>query len=119
MADQPKELKIIFESPSDYQPVFVTDVWGGPTPAGNLEMNFCIDRRREPDSVTYSVGPSGLGRELRREPAQDVIMRCLRCAIMMDLEHARGFSNWLVQTIQRMDEIKKGGMAPPKTTPVQ
>jgi hypothetical protein len=116
MADQPKELKIVFEAPPGYQPVFVTDVWGGPTPAGNIEMNFCIDRRREPESVTYSVGPSGLGRELRREPPQDVIERCLRCAIMMDLEHARGFAGWLQQTIHRMDELKRAGTPPPRTT---
>jgi hypothetical protein len=110
MSEKPTELHILFDLPEGYRPVQVTNVWGGPTPAGNLEMNFFFDRSALPDEVTYGVGPSGgLGPELRRDPPRGTFVRHVACGVIMSLEHARAFSGWLAETLAKLEQARAAG----------
>jgi hypothetical protein len=109
MADRPKEVQIVVETPPDYRPAYVTSAWGGPTPAGNLEVAFFFERAALPRSIVHAVTPSGgLGPELRREAA-GAFVRHVRCGIVMSLKDAKSFSAWLQQQVRLMEEMQARG----------
>jgi len=55
----PKKLTVTFKKAPDYKIYPATGSWGGPTPNGQILINFVVDHAAVPSYTTHDVGESG------------------------------------------------------------
>jgi hypothetical protein len=92
---------------SNYFRVIHADgVWGGVTPHLDIQMAFFSERTPIPQLVKHSVGPDGLGEELKSERvAREGIVREIEASIVVDVEVAKVLRAWLDDKIKQAEEI--------------
>lgn len=111
MPEAPRKVKFVYSRAADYRVIPATGVYGGPTPSGNIKMNFMVESATEPTSATHTVAADGtLGDEVEREPAEKTITRELQVGIVMNVEAAETFVKWLTERISIVRKVraKKG-----------
>lgn len=85
--------------------MYADGIIGGFTITSKLEMNFYTEQSRLPNSVMYELNQDfGFGEEIDRDdlPANSSV-RQIHTSLVMDLDKARSFSDWL---IRKLDEYQ-------------
>lgn len=78
---------------------------GGVTPSGLIHACFYSERPAIPTVVTQSVSPAGeLGGEISRS-GRDGIVRELEVDVLMSLQVARSFRQWLDTQIAQLESL--------------
>jgi hypothetical protein len=94
--DKPEKVTFRFTKDDSYRFAAVNGVWGGPTPRGDICVDFFYEHLAVPDAITQSVlHGEKLGPELTREPDGRSIERTIVFGMMLTLEQAESIGEWL------------------------
>lgn len=96
------EIALHYLKTPDYRSFHVDGVFGGPTPRGNIYMEFFLERAVTPQTVVHKVTKAGrLGKELGREGKIGII-REVEAGAVMDLKTAELMRDWLDSKIKTL-----------------
>ena len=71
-----QQVEFQFEYDPGYRLVPANGVWGGPTPRGDLRLDFFVEAPALPRRIMHALSPEGrVGPELRREPERTFTRR--------------------------------------------
>jgi len=105
-------VRILYSRGPEYRLFPATGVYGGPTPTGEIQMEFFIDHLTIPQEITFAVNPDGkLGEEVKREPPERTITRQLQIAVLMAADDAEEFARWLADKIEVIRKARGGADA--------
>jgi len=97
-----KEITLHYLKTSNYRSFHVDGVFGGPTPKGNIYMEFFIERAVTPQKILHEVTEKGLlGKELSREGKIGII-REVEAGAIMDIATAELLRDWLDSKIRSL-----------------
>ena len=110
--DGKKKIEFKYTKSPDYRLKYVNGAFGGPTPKGEIKIDFFIDHMETPDGVVYAITPNGqIGEEIKRTPLKQPITRELQVGIIANLQDAKSLHEWLGRHIRTLEakikEIKK------------
>ncbi len=89
----------------DYRLKYVNGAFGGPSPKGEIKIDFFIDHMEAPDLLVHAITPSGqIGEEIERKPARRPITRELQVGIIINLNDAKSVHEWLGRHIRILEE---------------
>ena len=97
------EVRFRYIFPEDYNPVYANGVHGGLTPRGEVVMNFFLERLGLPYSQTHDVRDQKLGKVVRKEPEQPVIVRYVTTGVVLTIDNAKTIHKWLGDWIDRAE----------------
>lgn len=108
MNPKPGKLEIHYIKNNDFRTLFGSGVFGGVTPQGLVNVNFFTERAAIPSKVVYAV--NGLEdplqmTEIEREGKEGVI-REVHFGVLMDINMAISFREWLDNKIQQIQQIQ-------------
>ncbi len=104
---KPKQIKFKYVFDDDYNPVYASGAFGGPTPRNEIVINFFLERQPVPYSETRAVNEDGtLGAIIKAEGSDDTlkIIRYVETGVVMDLKTAKEIHAWLGETITLIDQ---------------
>jgi hypothetical protein len=89
-----------------YRTYFVDGMFGGLTPKGKIYAELFIERYPTPTELTHQINDDfSLGEELQEErKSKKGVIREIECGIMMDVETAKAFKDWLDEKIKQYDK---------------
>lgn len=103
----PKELDIHYIKSSCYRTFHVDGIFGGVTPGGKIHAATFVERQVLPETVRQKVGFDGkLGAEISRVTKQG-ITREIEAGLVMDVDMARIFRDWLDRKIEEFEKVSK------------
>ena len=107
--ETPKKIRFRFKMDDDYRLVPVNGVWGGPTPRGDIRVDFFHESQTLPEVIEQEVTPEGaLGKELGKRSPE--IQRTVLVGIMLTAEQADSIGRWLQQkALDVRKQIAMGG----------
>jgi hypothetical protein len=109
MEDMKKKITFKYVYPEDLRDLYVNGIFGGVTPRKEVYAHFYSERHPIPKKVVHSVEKNGtLGPEEGIELGGDVV-RFIQASIVMDLQTAVAFRDWLNSRIKYIETIKEGG----------
>ncbi len=92
----------------DYRLKYVNGAFGGPSPKGEIKIDFFIDHMEAPDLLVHTIMPGGkMGDEIERKPDQQSVTRELQVGIIMHLNEAKSIHEWLARHIRTLEERMK------------
>lgn len=95
--------------PEDLRDLYVNGMWGGVTPRHEIYVHFYSERHPIPKTVVHSVKKDGtLGPEEEVVKGGDVV-RFIQSSIVMDLQTAISFRDWLDGRIKFVSERQERG----------
>jgi hypothetical protein len=106
--------KYVFDD--SYNPVYANGAYGGPTPHGEIAVNFFVERNPVPLSETLAVSPDGrpaapISREPELPDGTVEVIRFITTGVIMSRETARRVYDFLGRHLQAIDavaEARKG-----------
>jgi hypothetical protein len=103
----PKEVEIHYLKTPSYRTYHVDGIFGGPTPTGMIYVEFFVQRQVTPQVIRQKVMPDGtLGDEISREGKSGII-REVEAGMVMDVNTALLFKEWLEKNIKAIQEVKE------------
>jgi len=99
--------KIVFTyiKNGNYGNHYANGVIGGLMPKGELQMDFFIERRVIPQTVTHEISEEGqLGKQIDITSKEGII-REIECGIIMPIVAAQALYQWLGQRIEEFQKI--------------
>lgn len=97
MAGGPKmKFKYIF--PEDYNPIYISGVYGGVSPVGDIVANFFFERHALPNSQDYSLLDKGILGELIDNEPKDLansMVRVINNGVILNIKTAKQLYQWL------------------------
>lgn len=111
MADKPelpKSIPIHFIKSSQFRVVWADGMHGGITPRGLLHMAFFNERSPLPRQTEVDVNPDGTaetGRGERTVDSRKGIVREIEVDVLMNLETAESFRDWLSGKIEQLKKM--------------
>ena len=98
--EKPKSLKFQYLKADSYITYHVDGVFGGVTPKGMVHMDVFTEKFPTPSCISHELSEDGkLGGEIDRV-VRDGIIRELQAGLVMDLNTARQFRDWLSAKIE-------------------
>ncbi|HLR63273.1 MAG TPA: hypothetical protein VK097_12650 [Lentibacillus sp.] len=91
----------------DYNPVYANGAYGGVNPRGELVMNFYFERNPIPYQETKQLNEDGEfigGAEIEPEEHQTNVIRYISTGVVMNLDSAKSFHQWLGQHIEQLEK---------------
>ena len=89
-----------YEKAPGHQVVYANGVHGGPTPRGDIIMDFFLERVDTPTNVRHKIEPGArLGEEIDRTYSTKPIVREVQVTVIMSPEQAESVSKWLQQRV--------------------
>ena len=113
MNSEPKNtttLDVTFKYTEDYNPNYVSGVWGGIGPHGELICHFYLDRQGLPKKQHLELDQTtGVVATTTTDPDEHErkIIRFVTSGIIMNAETARSFHQWLGEKIPAIEAIEK------------
>jgi hypothetical protein len=89
-----------------YRTFYANGVFGGITPRGELQMDFFIERQVIPQLATYKILNDGKLGEMIKTNGKSGFIREFDCGVVMNMEVAVAFHQWLGQKIEEFVKIK-------------
>ncbi len=103
----PNQLRFDYIKGRFFRVIHADGVVGGVTPRLDIHIDFWNERFPIPKRVVHSVGADGtLGEELKTErKTRDAIVREVEAGVVLDLETAKAFRDWLNDRIAQIEKI--------------
>ncbi|WP_040226909.1 DUF3467 domain-containing protein [Bhargavaea cecembensis] len=104
------KLNFKYKFEEKYNPVYVNGAFGGVNSQGEIVANFYFERMPIPYSEELNINEKGevIGSEVVDPEVPVAAIRYIETGIIMNLEHARQFHDWLGTHIQRLEHSKGG-----------
>lgn len=99
-----RRITVDYIKSNHFRVIHADGVFGGPTPDLNLEMVFWNSRLPIPQRIVLAVSSDGRVVEEDRVNRADQI-REAEVAVIMNLEQAKSFHQWLGERIKKTKEI--------------
>ena len=100
----PENIELQYLKTSNYRTYYVSGVFGGGTPNGNIYMELFVERAPTPKIVVHKLGKNGsLGEEIKREGKTGII-REVEAGLVMDLKTASLLKEWLSEKIEQIEK---------------
>lgn len=109
--ETPTKITFRFSKDDHYRLLPINGVWGGPTPRGDIMVDFFHESQALPEVVTHAVTPDGqFGNELKRTPRSE-FHRTVLVGMMLTAEQAESIGRWLQEKARevRARSGEKGG----------
>ena len=99
------KITFVYKYAPDYCPQFISGIWGGINPSGLIEAHFYSDHIPLPETSTHLLENGKLdGKAVSRTPEQSIgPTRIIKQGILMDLELAKSFKQWLNDKIKELE----------------
>jgi hypothetical protein len=97
MADdspKPQQVTLFYEKNEYYRLLPATGAFGGPTPNGDVIIEFFVERPTAPEKVILQLDPSG-PKELKGETGK--IVREIQVGILLRPDRAYSIGKWLME----------------------
>ncbi len=91
---KPKQVTLFYEKIEYYRLLPATGALGGPTPTGDIIVEFFVERQAHPGKVILELDPSG-PREIKREGGGFV--REIQVGILLRPDRAHSIGKWLIE----------------------
>jgi len=109
MTEKQKTITFKYVYPEDLRDLYINGLFGGVTPRKEIYAHLYSERHPIPKKVVHYIDETGLlGSEVSAEKGGDVV-RFIQSSIVMDLDTAISFRNWLDERIKYVEEISKKG----------
>lgn len=104
----PKIININYIKTNTYRTYHVDGVFGGITPNGKIHAQLFVQRLVTPQIIQHELieEEGQLGREIKRIGKTGVV-REIESGIIMDVEMAKIFRDWLDEKIKKSEEDRK------------
>lgn len=107
-----KKVRIEYIKPADYAPKYATGSIGGPTPKGDILINFFMDLSGIPNSQLFNVEEDKLGKEILEKRIPSIIQngdtttlyRQVQSGVILSLNEAKTLSKWLEEQISLVEK---------------
>ena len=106
MQEQNKEIVFQYSRADSYGVVSANGVHGGVTSRGDFRFDLFVESPMTPEVVAHSITPDGLGPEIRREPESLPVMREAQVGVVMQLDQAKAFAQWMLNRIHAAEEAR-------------
>ncbi|MCK9375697.1 MAG: hypothetical protein M0P73_06060 [Syntrophobacterales bacterium] len=90
---EPRQITVFYEQNVDYKLIAATGVHGGPIPAGDILVEFFVERRTAPDNITLEIGENK-PKEISRKGGKFV--REIQVGILLRADVAYSIGKWLI-----------------------
>lgn len=100
-------LKFEYKFSDDYNPIYVNGAYGGVNPRGEIIANFYLERNPIPYTEVITLDDDGNflnGEVVNPENHQLTAVRYVSTGIVMNLENAKAFHEWLGVHIKKLEE---------------
>ncbi|ALA70050.1 hypothetical protein GT50_07420 [Geobacillus stearothermophilus 10] len=115
MSGKEKAVHFKYLFPDDYNPVYVNGAHGGISPQGEIVVNFYFERRPLPYEETYvfeGTGQPARKTDVRPPDHEENVIRYVSTGVVMNLETAKLFHEWLGEHIMMLEQIRNEGTQP-------
>lgn len=111
-----KKIKFEYIKPPLYNPMYVNGIIGGPSPKGDIIINFYTDITVVPTSQTHEITEAGtVGVEIIEKRLPKIlsdgdtftIHRNIQSGVIMNLNEAKGLYKWLGEQIEIVEKMPK------------
>lgn len=102
-----------------FRVIHADGVWGGVTPNLNIQMAFYSERNAIPQSVKQEFGEYGLPGEIIDTVGKEGIVREFDTSVVVNLEVAKAFHDWLGKKIAQAENIVEKAKASDKAVSKQ
>lgn len=116
--ETPKKIAFRFDRDDDYRVIPANGVWGGPTPRGDIKVDFFYESQPLPEEFTQEVTSGGKLRARRK--GQPTFQRTVMVGIVLTAEQAESIGRWLQEKARELSERteEKGGADDERDTPI-
>ena len=91
---------------NQYRTFYANGVFGGITPRGEMQMDFFIERQVIPQITTYGILEEGNLGDIIKTEGKTGFIREFDCGVLMNMEAAINFHQWLGQKISEFIKLK-------------
>lgn len=107
-----RKIKIHYLKSNFFRVIHMDGVFGGLSPQGALSVGIYSERRPLPDLVIQELDEETgqLGKEVKRV-SKDGVLRELEANLIIDLEVARTFRDWLTRHLEQAEQLKVAAKA--------
>jgi hypothetical protein len=104
---EPNRVRFDYIKSASFRVIHVDGVVGGLTPRLDVHMDFWSERFPIPQQVVHRVNADGnLGDEIKPErKTREAIVREVEAGVVMDLDTARAFRDWLNDRIAEIEQV--------------
>jgi len=109
-----KKARFIYNKPDNYTPVYVSGVYGGLTPRGELLCHFFIEYSDLPAEEAFEVKNNDLVQESKeithrhdREENEVVFQRDVRTGLIIPAHHLQSIINWMQDKLDKLKEAQR------------
>jgi len=105
-APKTKQVIVYYEKSDDYKLLPASGAFGGPTPTGDIIVEFFAERPTAPQKVILEVDPTG-AKEVKRVGGK--VIREIQVGIMLRADQAHSIGKWLIEKAAQVgySEIKQ------------
>ncbi|MGA9756110.1 MAG: hypothetical protein WBV23_13315 [Desulfobaccales bacterium] len=93
-APKPRQLAIFYKKNEYYRLLPATGAFGGPSPTGDIIVDFFVERQTHPEKIILELDPSG-PKEIKREGER--IVREIQVGILLRPDRAHAIGKWLIE----------------------
>lgn len=105
-----RRLKFYYRTAPTCKTVRISGVWGGVTPALDIQMSLFHERIPLPDSVEMELYPeSQTAKQVKTNQASIGVIREIEAFVLMSPETARSTAEWLLRKVEEAAEISESG----------
>ncbi len=98
-------VKIVYKYSDDYKNSYVTGLYGGLTPRGQIKMDFFVEYFETIDEENFEILPDGTLGNKQNEENKRAIIREKVTGILIDIENANTFVDWLNGKIKEHQKL--------------
>lgn len=95
--EKPDKVTFHFTRDEGYRFAAVNGVWGGPTPRGDIRVDFFYEHQPVPELVAQAIPDGRPGPELERRPDPKQFERTVVFGMMLTPEQAVSIGEWLME----------------------
>lgn len=93
-AHKPQQITLFYEKNENYRLLPATGAFGGPTPTGDIILEFFVERQTHPEKIILELDPSG-PKEIKREGGR--LVREIQVGILLRPDRAHSIGKWLIE----------------------
>jgi hypothetical protein len=107
--DDSQEVAFHFIKSNFFRVIHVDGMWGGMTPNGNIHITLYNERGAIPKRLVFGFEEDGTLTDeiLKKRESRGGIVREVESELVMDLETAKGFRDWIINAVSEVEEYQK------------
>lgn len=103
----PEKVRFVYNKPENYEPIYVSGVYGGMTPRGELVCHFFVEYSDIPaeEHVPLVEGQPNFEKlskvdRIKHTPAEVVVKRDIKVGLVIPAHQITSVANWMVEKLK-------------------